>query len=288
MRPIITSNTLDSSTLDEWLEEFLYIYGHRDKDLSLEQMWMKAVEDSAKVGEGVRENKGDDVVEYLSKTFCWTVSFTARLLRDEKIDNEFNIRQAPISDYKIDSLTRLVFFKYPTICPRCLRASCICPILLKDPYSVQQRQDKLKSARRDNAPPQTMNEIAQMFARIYDTAHFIKSIEEVCFHYLEEVGEVARAMRRLRAKDLDSAELLARRQNLVEELADVISWTFSLARKKHAELEDFAQFVTIDASCLGSLSLQRMLWKTYGDNEKNRLRCPICGKRKCLPTCEKK
>ena len=288
MRPIITLNTLDGSRLDEWLEEFLYIYGHRDKELSLEQMWMKAVEDSAKVGEGVRENKGDEVVEYLSKTFCWTVSFIARLLRDDEIDDEFKISREPISDCKIDSLTRLVFFKYPTICPRCLRASCICPILLKDPYNEQQRQGKLTSARASNAPPQTMNEIAQMFARIYDTAHFIKSIEEVCFHYLEEVGEVARAIRRLRAKDLDSLELLARRQNLVEELADVMSWTFSLARKKHAELADFAQFVAIDASCLSSLSLQRMLWKTYGDNKKNQLRCPICSKRKCLLTCEKK
>jgi len=287
MDPIITLETLDGSALDEWLQEFWYIYGHRDKKLSLDQMWMKAVEDSTKVGEGVRENRAEEVVEYLSKTFCWVVSFIARLFFDDDISNRFKISQVPLSDYKIDSLARLVFFKYPTICPRCLRGSCICPILPKAP-DVCEAQDKLRPARTNNAVPRTMNEFGQMFARIYDTAHFIRSMDEICFHYLEEVGEVARAIRRLHAEDLALGETLARRQNLVEELADVVAWTFSLSRKKRAELEDFTALVRIDISSLNLLSLQRMLWKTYGDDKRNLLRCPICGQRPCLPTCEKK
>ncbi|TFH07097.1 MAG: hypothetical protein E4H08_10080 [Candidatus Atribacteria bacterium] len=83
--------------------------------------------------------------------------------------------------------------------------------------------------------PTTLNELENMFKRLFSSKYDIMSVVEVALHLQEEVGEIANAMLRLhcqphkdssKSEDLEEyrAERSIRMRSLAEELADVFSW----------------------------------------------------------------
>jgi len=68
------------------------------------------------------------------------------------------------------------------------------------------------------------------FERIYGNLDRIQSIEQICFHLTEEIGEVARELRLVR-ENHQKKKLKERVKKLQDELADVFDWLIALLLK---------------------------------------------------------
>jgi NTP pyrophosphatase (non-canonical NTP hydrolase) len=88
--------------------------------------------------------------------------------------------------------------------------------------------------------PENMRDFIDMFGDIYKNNVEVLTIEEIVLHLQEEVGEVSNALTNLFTMELGKPSALEKRQDRVrafaEELADVFSWTNSLAMKLNRNL----------------------------------------------------
>ena len=278
----INSMNLPESTLDDWMGEFWRIYEHHDRQRDLIEMWAMAAEDASTAGQGIREADPAGTLRSIAHASCWCLSFVARLFHDGQLPPQFRIsKHFP----ELHSLADVVWFKYPAICPRCGKGSCICPILVE----AAPVEREMEAARRKANRPETLADWESHFSRIYDVAHLSRSLEELGFHYEEEVGEVFRAIRRLsvNVSGLSPDEVKARQVNLVEEIADVVSWTVSVVRKLAKQAEEIERYAGAAHVLSKRFSLASVLWEAYSSRQGlNCLACPICNYAPCSPECD--
>lgn len=127
------------------------------------------------------------------------------------------------------------------------------------------------------------------------------SLEQIAFHLLEEVGEVAAALQACyRSPVLDGVSqadaLEARLLDLEEELADVISWLFAIALKIRRlicggavplldRLTPESSILKVCVDLDAATSLSEIVWARYGrtpdGEEREHLFCPACGDAPC-------
>jgi len=146
-------------------------------------------------------------------------------------------------------LSEIVWGKYPRMCYACAfkytRAEvrsrrhlrCVCPAIRNEKGRTSlSRRDKERNARflrlalrGQKRKPRTIDQWAKMIKHVYGPAHYEMSLPSICLHFIEEVGEVARALRQVQdCSDRDMAQCL---RELEGELADVFSWCFGLFNK---------------------------------------------------------
>lgn len=293
IKPCITEEKVPTATLDQWQEEFWCVYSEPDKERDLHKTWSMAYEDATRVGEAIRENNMENCLKYLAHTFCWIASFVAKLKYDRSVHGRFKI---PRFRYK---LSRVVWEKYPRICPKCTEPKCRCPVLDKEDMPEEPEREKiLNKKRRSEKRPDSMSDWGDMFGHIYDKAHFIRSLDELGFHLLEEMGEVEEVIRKLATYETlqapkkspkKSPEEL--RSDLVKEVADTVSWCFSIVRRIAKDAENLEKIEKIygreQRTAQGvfitpALTLSQVLWKEYQREGYDEIGCPVCGKRRCI------
>ena len=122
-----------------------------------------------------------------------------------------------------------------------------------------------------------------MFREIYEKNIFHSSIETIAFHLLEEVGEVAKAMISIYTWRENGESSYEKLQELKEELADVMSWTFTLVLKLQDEFKEVEhgakKFRHLDENQCLRISLAAAIWEKYGID--NNLGCRICKDSPC-------
>jgi NTP pyrophosphatase (non-canonical NTP hydrolase) len=96
----------------------------------------------------------------------------------------------------------------------------------------------------DFPPVFTLNALQDHTQAVCDHFGWSKLSNHAVFMMLtEEVGEVAKAMRKLEGlageKNKDPGTIEARRNNLGEELADVLSYVLDLANRYEIDLEEY-------------------------------------------------
>jgi len=100
---------------------------------------------------------------------------------------------------------------------------------------LSEEEKKLNRLRRQMAKqgrkpkPSTLDQWAQMIKTVYGPAHFDMPLTAICLHFIEEIGEVSRAIRKVEEADVHELEM--RMPELGDELADVFSWIFGLLNK---------------------------------------------------------
>lgn len=271
----LSESSWGAASLEDWSREFQSVYGAKDNHRRLELMWAMAAEDASKVGEGVRENDAEKTLRGLAHTICWTLSFVRRLT-EGPCPPKFRLRDAAIP---VANISDVLWFKYPGICPRCTEASCHCPTLREVPKK-EDRERTVARFRAMSSRPSSIQEWQLHFDRIYEMAHRGMSLSDIGFHLLEEVGEVFRAIRRI-SEASDTDDLLLLQVNLVEELADVISWSLSLSSKMQTialRLENFGQRPTFVSE---AMSISAIMWRFYKSRDGSQVLCPCCEARPC-------
>jgi NTP pyrophosphatase (non-canonical NTP hydrolase) len=283
---LISATNFRMASIDEWANEFWEVYGPNDIKRSLADVWLMAVEDSSRVGEALRRQEYETGLRSLCHSFVWVLSFCNKLAKDPDIPPQF---RSPA----FRTVSDIVWEFYPQSCKTCTERACYC-FTRREKLSAEEREKRLAKARQEEVRPFALDDWMGMLGHIYDMPNSTKSLEEVGFHYLEEIGEVARATRRLdeypppTGRRID-AELRARQRNLVEEIADSISWTSAVLRRMANIAANFGFLFRRPArrtagshsGLEGRLRLPTLLWTEYKGEELGHIACATCARRPC-------
>ena len=108
-------------------------------------------------------------------------------------------------------------------------------------------------------------------------------IGEICFHLLEEIGEVAQEI--FLVENLKNEEKAKSRTPYLEsELADVFSWMMALVIKIQLHFRMMHEFEDKFAGrkpVRKQLEVTDIIWRAYYNKGKRKMACQHCGGRPC-------
>lgn len=189
----------------DYLQKMLNeIYGKRNRHMySSTDLLLHVFEEASAVAEEARKEDADKIKYPTVRLFAWLVAFCNQ--------EGLNIAEA-------------TFSKYHGLCPYCGRKkNCICisteakpAVWFKDPSAKK---------------PVRCSEWQEMFSRIYGNVNKVAGREKAWDHVLEELGELSRAYRLNRKKDMRA------------ELADTFAWFIAFCNHLHIDLFEWVMRV---------------------------------------------
>jgi NTP pyrophosphatase (non-canonical NTP hydrolase) len=265
-----------------WMDFFNEIFEIRNRQFrkagneNARFMWLKVMEHSTRIAEAIRKREFFDAVSSVARVFCWICGFVKN--NAELLGTEATL--TPLAD--------IIWHKYPRVCAYCVPPltgdvkeiidrrqglSCSC-----EPRERERERNKKAVATyldeyRKLKRPISLDDWSDMIIAIYGQRCSLTSLESICFHFLEEVGEVLTMMQMIASfhtnfprgtpigdikrkiifkeffKDLiyrretqydDFVDLM--KTSLRDEIADVLSWLFSLVEKLFSERASFSTY----------------------------------------------
>ncbi len=176
--------------IKEWMKIYSDIYSDADRERTPEQIWIAIMAHASSIGEAIRTFKVENLSRSAAHTFCWLCSFI----------NRCNALQGDIFSIK-ESLCGVVTLKYPSKCGHCRTNPCSCDAIKMDAEPDKSGKYRLLlDDRRSHLlayQEWCINDFLIMFRDIYAGRLHIQTLESIGFHFLEEVGEAAIAVRSL-------------------------------------------------------------------------------------------
>lgn len=186
-------------------------------------MWIAVMAHTSKIGESIRKFSFESLLKSAAHTFCWLCSFV----------NKCNALQNDVFSIK-ESLSGIVSLKYPCACGHCKKNPCSC-----DPVSMEAKADKSAAYKEllglrinylASFEGYSIDQCKEVFYQIFGGKTHIQTLENIGFHFLEEVGETAVCVRQLSQLrkitkdtrtgiDLDFLEKLSTVEGIVENYA---------------------------------------------------------------------
>jgi hypothetical protein len=269
---LVTREQALAWSLEEWSQQFHEVYKKRDKDRHYSGIWLHVLNHASKVAEQVRLNQQEYVLFHLGNAFVWICAFAHRVSQDIRIAE--NARKGLLKQIGA-SYTTWILRKYPLLCHTCGCSPCICSTRRdvaelrssseawkkkyedtfgkpRDAYLLKQAESlrgKMNDLERQSLP-----ELMSSFMDTYSGTLWGTPNSDVCFHFLEEIGEASVEIGSLEDKfryynadkwktecseidwsgnDGQTYEDLM--FGLTRELADVFSWTCGLLYKCHQQ-----------------------------------------------------
>jgi NTP pyrophosphatase (non-canonical NTP hydrolase) len=270
-------------SLEFWVESFVEIYGHQHSRREVTEMWLPVVQYGSKIAEDIRKAEYGAVHEHIAHLFAWFCSFVGRCKYFEDFTHPF---------YRIEeNLSDIIGFKYPNKCGHCASNPCDCSKLrmalekANDKQIQERRLDRARALFKKTYPGWTVQDWVDMFAEIYSNSIYSMPIESIAFHLMEEIGEVARAIRGLIEYEgsLDAQldpeyriDLETKRASFKFELADVFSWLIAVYLK--LRLIEMGVGIRLEQEFEG---LSEDVWAQYGIPDEDRAFCARCKKNPC-------
>lgn len=234
--------------LDACAQQFYQRGGDRLKDLTSEVAWLRFVENATtKIAEYVRRGEHTETLKSLGDAFGWLCSIVENFRQPGRWEHfQFN-----------STLSGMVWHKYPGKCYACIHRysekdvrntrylPCLC-LSTPDLSAKEKRicEEMLEIARQNKRRPRTVDEWADMIREIYEGPHKHQTLEAICLHFLEEVGEVAQCLRKL--ADTPVGKITKKDlQELEDEIGDVFSWTFGLINKLNQTLGKSGEYYAL-------------------------------------------
>lgn len=292
----------NDASFENWQQALNTIYEVKNENREPAEMWLRTVSDASKVGEAIRKGDAYEAMVYLIHAMGWIITTTNKLLKFQ-YNGEPALQTADNKPHS--SITQIVLAKYPTVCPVCQKESCHCPIrrktveqatpdqrkLLKAQEKERRRQELLSlhsEIKGKDSLPGTITGLSKMLDDIYGQVHFGENVQNITFHFLEEVGEVAWCLigleEGLRYNSKDKSLLSVQ---LSEEIADVIAWSFAIIAKLANSADQASRLMYVFHPNSGEIIdkkddlekyslLARWLWNVFYDKKEGRLSCPSC------------
>jgi hypothetical protein len=173
------------------MKVFKELYSTADSERTPEQMWIAVMAHTSTIGESIRKVAFESLLKSAAHTFCWLCSFVNKC-NALPHDDIFSISE---------SLPGIVSLKYPGVCGHCGQTPCDC-----DPVKMERKMDKsamytelLDRRNRDlkSYEGYSIGNYKTMFYEIYGARGHIQTLENIGFHFLEEIGEAAVCVRKL-------------------------------------------------------------------------------------------
>jgi NTP pyrophosphatase (non-canonical NTP hydrolase) len=293
--------SLSKLKLDKWEKAFWSVYREKDLERPLSLMWLSVHQYASEIGEAVRKSEHRELLDSIAHTFCWINSFMAKCNFDENINPLFRLE---------DSISDVIAFKYPNSCGHCLCNPCTCGLKkrklefekdkLPDYKELLKRREEFKS----DYKRWTLDRWITMFQSIYGNAIYASTLETICLHFFEEVGEAATLIRRLIEKgecaggglgqDYLNIEglinLLSKRTSkeienvllekikLTIEIADSFAWLCSIFIKMQFMYEGIEKLI---GKPVVNLFSDTIINEYKHPKKSGVLRCPDCNRTKC-------
>ena len=177
---------MDSKTIVEWADQFGILYSEPDKGRTPEEIWLGAMKHCTDMGENIRRVAYDDLMKSAAHAFCWLLSFVTKCKSSDvaKKDVLFHIDH---------SFNEIVFLKYPHKCGHCIKAPCQCNV--KDIDEKKNKAAKYgelyRRCKKENLTKYDIGKWLDIFQDIYQPQISLQQLDDIGFHFLEEVGEAA-------------------------------------------------------------------------------------------------
>ncbi len=185
---------VEDISITDWTEKFKAIYGENDKEKNIEQIWIALSAHCSAIGESIRKYDFTELLDEAAHSFCWMCTYI----------NKCNSLEDSVFGFS-ESLSDIISFKYPVVCGHCHISPCRC-----EPKIMDGGKDKAAGYRRllnakltcENDEHikferYTIQNWQSVFDKIYGQTTYMLSVENIGFHFLEEVGEEAKAIREL-------------------------------------------------------------------------------------------
>ena len=185
------SSQEDIKSIKQWMEVFSEIYSAVDSCRTPEQIWIANLAHASSLGESIRLLAFRQLMKLAARYFCWFCSFINKCNTVDE-DDIFSISE---------TLCGIVSFKYPMRCGHCYELPCKC-----DPLKMDKERNKssdyiklldYRSQIVESFENYSIDTCLKVFNGIYGGRIHIQSLETIGFHFLEEVGEAAVAIRSL-------------------------------------------------------------------------------------------
>jgi len=175
--------------ISQWMKWFAQVYKDVDQCRSTEDLWMATMAHCSELGEGIRRVNYPDILKSAAHAFCWMCSFVNRC--NTGGDLLFSLH---------NSLCEMVYLKFPERCGHCMSNPCQC-----DPSKMDAKKDKAakyedllqKWLRKAGNYGLTLTQWTQLFKDVFSGRIHLATLESIGFHFLEEAGEEASAVRQL-------------------------------------------------------------------------------------------
>lgn len=291
----LTENSYLNASFEQWALILDKIYGKRNENRSISEMWLRAVSDASKVGEAVRKSDAYEAMVYLTHTFGWIITSSTKLLKTEFDETPALLRY---DSKPYICLTDIVLSKYPNICPYCGGNPCQCSSIRRTVERESKSERRLRlnrvnsQAKEAGMLPETISDVSSMYENIYGQIHYGSPLESIAFHFLEEIGEVASCITSLEDGKGEHQELVPYNIQLPEEIADVVGWGFAIISKLSTLAEDANRLVqAFNGSRDKSESftkdwdskhiLPKYLWREFFNNSEQQHQCHHCEASPC-------
>lgn len=178
-------------SINDWGKIFENVYGQADSKRTPEQMWTAVMAHASSIGESIRKGAFESLLNSAVHHFCWLCSFVNKC---NGLDNDdiFSIK---------DSLCGIVSLKYPCKCGYCRKNPCACdPVVMEGERNKSAEYKKLLEFRKlylDSFEGYSVKDACEVFREIYSGRIHIQTLDDIGFHFLEEIGEAAFCVRKL-------------------------------------------------------------------------------------------
>ncbi len=253
----------EEASLDDWVEALSHVYqDHVTLYQGIAEYWLHATNAAQKLAEEVRRGRPVEIIKHLGKAFTWACTTANRTL--EAIHDLDSSATNLMGTYGT-TYGSWIAYKYPGVCHYCHWAPCRCPterqILeerndLDHPHkdqiqrayqAIRENRPEINEEKRskfqDSFREKNLSDQIATFDRIYQNANYERPLEAICFHYLEEVGEVAREISWFDA--LETIKNSASSDSLREEYREAIQEVI-LSGELKSDLKQWAKKGIID------------------------------------------
>lgn len=174
-----------------WASALDKLYEGPDSRRSPEEIWIAAMAHCSSIGEAIRKSDFVELMSFAVRAFGWMLSFSVKCSKTP--DLLFRCE---------NSFCQMVFLKFPNCCGHCTKNTCTC-----DSIDMEKNKDKAgkyktlyedwKRIQRSGPLEYTINDWLETFKRIYAGRIHLQTLETLGFHFLEEAGEQAMAIRKI-------------------------------------------------------------------------------------------
>jgi hypothetical protein len=173
-----------------WARAFDKLYEKPDSKRSPEEIWIATMAHCSSIGEAIRKSDYVELMECAVRTFCWLLSYSVHCAKTE--DLLFHCK---------NNFCEMVYLKFPGVCGHCSHIPCDCkPVEMDAGKDKAGKYEKLlEKWKRDEsaAANYTIKNWLESFEEIYSGRIHLQTMETLGFHFLEEAGEEAMAVRKL-------------------------------------------------------------------------------------------
>ena len=176
--------------IQDWASAFDKLYAGPDSKRSPEEVWIATMAHCSSIGEAIRKSDFVELMESAARTFCWLLSYSLHCAKTEDLLFRCN-----------NTFCEMVYFKFPGVCGHCADSPCDCKAVEMDAKKDKAGKYKLLLERwnRDGkaAYSYRIGDWLGLFGGLYGGRIHLQTMETLGFHFLEETGEKAMAVRKL-------------------------------------------------------------------------------------------